>query len=1287
MESHEYTFVRPLEEGAYGAVYLCLQRPSSIPVAVKVCKHLQDEGVKRLLLREIKVLRALPAHPCVVRLLDAFRSQATGRAHLVFELMDRSLHQELDVLDTVRMPAAQLKVITFQLVLGLAHCHSQKVIHRDIKPANVLLSGGGTSCVAKLCDFGFARFVSGPSYHTQERLSTYVVTRWYRAPEILVGGKYGLPSDVWGLGCTLAEMATGDPLFPGSSTLDQLARIMRCFGSLPPTLVDQLLTVERLDPLRIPPPRSRTLQQRLPNIDSRLYDLIAACLTVDPNRRPAARDLLRMPFFRDIPRLLAGTQLEALLHILPGASRPDLRQQPSPPPQVHPAPQTPPHAAHAPRQASEATSTSASAPAKADGVVANTTQSAGAAVGGPGGAEAGTGDPTPDLRRRTETGGPAERAAAAQPPARALAPPNGLAGQLAPAAPVLGQRQGLQARVLQGVTVASIHDVAGEVQASTSAAAAAATGTGASLDRAARQNVLPAPVAVPNAETAADQGPGSGRDTSGPKWASIFSEPAKGTQGFERNSSLGVDGLSAPAAARGMLSQSGSTAGALGTGASYLPTTGTSTSTSHAAAAALAPAGSLKVPVRHTARMALAYAAAAQAAAALPDHPPQLQPQAQHVNGQAAASTTAREPVGQPAVSRPGAASVAARPAELPRETGLPMRALYESLASTEPEGEGRALAGMSGVSPAGTAAGAAAAAAAAGVSAVAPARTFDATHLPSDWQCVTLALPSGAQPQATSPALRGAPAAAGGADSIRAPRLLDGVAGESLSPFTSGAGHLVGTPRLLRAGAGNGGPAPFFSPAGMTAAATAMGGSGGGGGGVVSVAAASSAFAAASHRRSSDIVADGTGGYAGSGSGVLGTGGRPVMVGAYGVPTGAGSGSVHAGSRGMPGLSWAVTAARRSTGHMPLPSDPHSGTHESHLLTAGSMTGPDRSSRALSQQFSINFGVLPDRVSYSSTTLSRSGLAMVLQSPAGLPVTRGLGPGEKLPHRRGSGAPVMSLSQLFESGATTAQWQRIASGVLSQCNADEMSVDQSLDAGGAAAAATAAGVRPPLGRAASGHDRGARRPTFARRSTPSLGTIEAGASYQEVEEALLAQAQAEPAAVPGPTAAAQGPAGPAAPSPGSLLGGWQRSSTGLSRFAGPGTGQNADGASGGASPAPVRAVSAGSVGLVEHKDGEVSVRVGSRTGGSGSGPDLMGGPVGPSAGSRTNHAGAHSSRLAQESHGRALGAGLQDVSAEARGSGAGLSKLLRAVGRALGGMVVCGAPPARRPAMQAEER
>jgi cyclin-dependent kinase-like len=94
-----------------------------------------------------------------------------------------------------------------------------------VKPENVLVSKLG---VVKLCDFGFARMVAGPG----ETYTDYVATRWYRAPELLVGDTlYGREVDVWAVGCLMAEMMTGNPLFAGDSDIDQLFLITKALGS------------------------------------------------------------------------------------------------------------------------------------------------------------------------------------------------------------------------------------------------------------------------------------------------------------------------------------------------------------------------------------------------------------------------------------------------------------------------------------------------------------------------------------------------------------------------------------------------------------------------------------------------------------------------------------------------------------------------------------------------------------------------------------------------------------------------------------------------------------------------------------------------------------------------------------------------------------------------------------------------------------------------------------------------------------------------------------------------
>jgi cyclin-dependent kinase-like len=109
----------------------------------------------------------------------------------------------------------------YQLMQGIAYCHSMDIVHRDIKPENLLISEAG---MLKLCDFGFARMLPQKGGN----LTDYVATRWYRAPELLLGlNDYGKGVDLWAVGCILGELTDGQPLFPGESEIDQLYVIQK----------------------------------------------------------------------------------------------------------------------------------------------------------------------------------------------------------------------------------------------------------------------------------------------------------------------------------------------------------------------------------------------------------------------------------------------------------------------------------------------------------------------------------------------------------------------------------------------------------------------------------------------------------------------------------------------------------------------------------------------------------------------------------------------------------------------------------------------------------------------------------------------------------------------------------------------------------------------------------------------------------------------------------------------------------------------------------------------------
>ncbi|XP_018376364.1 PREDICTED: extracellular signal-regulated kinase 2 isoform X2 [Trachymyrmex cornetzi] len=301
----QYDIVRRLGKGAYGIVWKAIEKKRKDTVAVKkIFDAFRNQTDAQRTFREIMFLLSFANHENIIKLIGLHKADNDRDIYLVFEYMETDLHNVIkrgNILKDIH------KVfIMYQLFKAIKYIHSGNVIHRDLKPSNVLLNA---QCHCKIADFGLARSVTQIGEGDGETgndptLTDYVATRWYRAPEILIASKrYTKGIDMWSLGCILGEMLLGKPLFPGSSTINQVERIM---VTLPPPTDEDLISVSAgygTNLLEKTPNRPRrTLKDLLPEVSEKALDLISNLIVFNPTQRLTAVEALEHPYVADFHR-------------------------------------------------------------------------------------------------------------------------------------------------------------------------------------------------------------------------------------------------------------------------------------------------------------------------------------------------------------------------------------------------------------------------------------------------------------------------------------------------------------------------------------------------------------------------------------------------------------------------------------------------------------------------------------------------------------------------------------------------------------------------------------------------------------------------------------------------------------------------------------------------------------------------------------------------------------------------------------------------------------------------
>ncbi|KAJ5829176.1 Mitogen-activated protein kinase hog1 [Penicillium rubens] len=275
-----YMNLQPVGTGAFGLVCSARDQLTGQPVAAKkIVKPFSSSVLSKRTYRELKLLKHL-RHENIISLSDIFISPLED-IYFVTDILGTDLHR----LMTSRPLQEQfIQYFLYQILRGLKYVHSAGVVHRDLKPGNILIN---ENCDLKICDFGLARA-------QDPRMTGYVSTRYYRAPEImLTWQKYDVEVDIWSAGCIFAEMLEEKPLFPGKDHVNQFSIITDLLGTPPDDVIQTIGSEKTLRFVKSLPKRERhPLANKFRNADADAVDLLERILVFNPTEWIRAAEAL-----------------------------------------------------------------------------------------------------------------------------------------------------------------------------------------------------------------------------------------------------------------------------------------------------------------------------------------------------------------------------------------------------------------------------------------------------------------------------------------------------------------------------------------------------------------------------------------------------------------------------------------------------------------------------------------------------------------------------------------------------------------------------------------------------------------------------------------------------------------------------------------------------------------------------------------------------------------------------------------------------------------------------------